>query len=283
MGSEKMGRRRGWMVLLIALALGVSLIVGGEVYTQVVDKRLTWDAPKATYTGPSKDWTQEELQKFLEKPWTEEELKKMGRPPRYILGKKENLKPRAEGDRLTPEQLYQNGKNIWMPLMWQYGIGISSREFYKIWIEEGKWKDPKHVLLDLRQESEFDHAHIPGAKRLDTGLDYWQLPSVAPDSNATYYLLCKSGTPQDGGIRGAFVAKHMLDMGYKGPILNITDGFRGWIENGFPVINRHGLFVLVPGSFQMAEKDAPDYVKKITPFTSPMIMDLAQKLGIKDW
>jgi len=41
----------------------------------------------------------------------------MGRPPRYILKKEENIKPRATGKVLTPEQLFQNGKNFWYPIM----------------------------------------------------------------------------------------------------------------------------------------------------------------------
>ena len=99
-------------------------------------------------------------------------------------------------------------------------------------------------------ESEFLQGHVPGAIRLDTGLDFWYLPILAPDSTATYYLQCKSGAPADGGVRGALVARHMRMMGYTGEIYNLTDGFRGWLEDGYPVINRHGQFTLVPGTFQ---------------------------------
>ncbi len=134
--------------------------------------------------------------------------------------------------------------------MLQYGLGMNMKAFKKIWIDEGKFKDPKHFLLDIRMESEFLQGHIPGAIRLDTGLDFWYLPGLAPDPKATYYLQCKSGTPADGGIRGALVARHMRMMGYTGEIYNLTDGFRGWLELGYPVVNRHGQFKLVPGTFQ---------------------------------
>jgi hypothetical protein len=47
--------------------------------------------------------------------------------------------------------------------------------------------------------------------------------------------------------------KHMIDMGYTGEIYNLTDGFRGWLENGYPMLNRHGHFKLIPGTFQQAD------------------------------
>jgi hypothetical protein len=79
------------------------------------------------------------------------------------------------------------------------------------------------------------------------------------------------------------VKKFMLDMGYSGKIINITDGFRGWMENGFPVVNDHGLFVLLPGTFQILDKDAPGKAKEVGTDSSTASMGLAQKWGLKDW
>jgi len=231
--------------------------------------------------GPSKDWSEKELKAFEKKPWTKEELDKMGRPPRYII--KKEIEPRFEGANLTQDQLFRNGQRQHRAWMLQYGIGISSKNFYKIWIEQEGWKDPKIKLLDVRQESEFAQAHVPGAVRVDTGLAYWQLPGKASDPTITYYLMCKGGDPGNGGSRGAMVHKFMLDMGYAGKIYNVTDGFRGWIENGFLVANDHGLFTLVPGTFQVTEKDSMAKTKEVTPIVTPTIMGLAPALGIKDW
>jgi len=199
----------------------------------------------------SKDWTPEQIRKFAEKPWTEKEKALMGDPDMgYIIDKKNFPMEKIKGDNLTAKQLHENGRAVWLPIFLQYGLGMNMKTFKKVWVDEGKWKDPKHILLDVRMESEFLQGHIPGAIRLDTGLDFWFLPGLAPDSTATYYLQCKSGAPPDGGVRGALVARHMRMMGYSGEIYNLTDGFRGWIENGYPVINRHGQFKLVPGTFQ---------------------------------
>jgi rhodanese-related sulfurtransferase len=198
-----------------------------------------------------KDWTPEQIKAFVKKPWSSSDKAKMGNPDMgYILKKNSFPLEKHTGNNLTTKQLKENARAIWFPIMIQYGLGMNMKTFKKIWIDEGKSKDPKHVLLDLRMESEFMQAHIPGAIRLDTGLDFWYLPGLAPDANATYYLQCKSGAPGDGGVRGAIVARHMKMMGYSGEIYNLTDGFRGWIESGYPVINRHGQFTMVPGTFQ---------------------------------
>lgn len=262
------------------VALFVAVLFTGSLVFAAEPAAKAAPAAQGQGVGPSKDWTEKQLQEFVKKPWTQEELKQMGRPPRYILDK--TIPPRSAGE-LTPQQLGGNGKAEWKALMLQYGLGISSKDFYKVWIEDEGYKNPKIKLLDLRQESEFNEGHIPGAIRVDTGLAYWQLPGKAPDFKADYYLQCKGGTPADGGVRGAFVKKAMIDMGYSGKIINVTDGFRGWIENGLPVVNQHGLFTLVPGTFQIPEKDAAAKEKEVTPVVAPMVMEEAKKLNIKDW
>ncbi len=231
--------------------------------------------------GPSKDWTEQQLQEFAKKPWTQAELNAMGRAPRYVIEKK--LDPRFEGENLTQEQLFRNGQREFRAIFLQYGIGISSNDFYKIWMEQEGFKNPKIKLLDVRSEAEYDQGRVPGAIRVDAGLAYWVLAGKAPDPTADYYLMCKGGSPENGGNRGAYVKKIMLDLGYSGKITNITDGFRGWAENGFPVVNNHGLFMLLPGTFQVPEKDSFVKVKSIGNDSSTASMGLAQKWGLKDW
>ncbi|MEM5786686.1 MAG: rhodanese-like domain-containing protein [Syntrophobacteraceae bacterium] len=253
---------------VLAVALFVSFAFVGS---------MAWAGAKE----PGTDWSEKELMEFSKKPWTQEELNKMGNKPRFILNKE--IEKRFEGSNLTPEQLYRNGQRYHRAIMFQYGVGISAKDFYKAWIEQEGYKDPKVKLLDLRMESEFAQARVPGATRLDTGLSYWQLPGKASDPTMTYYLMCKGGDPKNGGSRGAFVKKAMLQMGYTGKIYNITDGFRGYIENGYPVVNDHGMFTLIPGTFQIAEKDATAKSKEVVPIVAPTIVGLAPALGVKDY
>lgn len=264
------------VALFVAVLFAGSLALAAEPAAKTAEP-----AAPGQGVGPSKDWTEKQIQDFSKKPWTQDELKAMGRDKRYIINK--TLVPRNTGKELTAKQLFENAQNEFRAIMWQYGIGISSKDFYKIWIEQEGWKNPKIKLLDVRQESEFQEGHVPGAIRVDTGLAYWQLAAKAPDATADYYLMCKAGTPDNGGNRGAYVKKAMIDMGYTGKILNVTDGFRGWIESGYPVINQHGLVVLVPGTFQIPEKDSMEKEKAVAPVVAPAIMGTAEKLGLKDW
>jgi rhodanese-related sulfurtransferase len=266
---------------LAIFALVLAVLFAGSFVLAAEQSGAKGAAKDGVLAGYPPDWTDKQVTDFVKKPWTQEELKAMGRPPRYILNK--TMTPRHTGKDLTAQEMFENGQNKFRALTFQYGIGISCKDFYKVWIEEEGYKNPKLHLLDLRQESEFQEARIPGSIRLDTGLAYWQLPGKAPNCSDTYYLLCKGGTPDNGGNRGALVKKVMLEMGYSGTILNITDGFRGWIEEGFPVMNQHGLFTLVPGTFQIPEKDAANMIKQVTPVTVPAVMEEAKKLNIKDW
>jgi len=256
------------LAIFIALAFTSVSFAGSGVPNWNVNggEKIDWHS-KDIGAKYSKDWTKDQIKAFVNKPWTKEEKEKMlgEASTAYLLDKQGFPLEKVKGN-LTSKQLYMNGKAVWMPIMLQYGVGMNMKTFKKIWIDEGKWKDPKSLLLDLRMESEFLQGHIPGAIRLDTGLDFWYLPGLAPDPTATYYLQCKGGAPGDGGVRGAIVARHMRMMGYTGPIYNLTDGFRGWLEDGYPVINRHGEFKLVPGTFQ---KPDPYFEKGKYPKTLP--------------
>ena len=266
------------LTLLMALAFAGTSIAADWNFPNYMaygggDKDWFTDDLGATY---SKDWTRKQIEEFVKRPWTKEEKEVLLGPAElgYILDKHKFTlhKVKAKkGEVLTPTQLYENGRSYWMPIMLQYGLGMNMKTFKKIWLDEGKWKDPKHILLDIRMESEFLQGHIPGAIRVDTGLDMWHLPALKYPGDATYYLQCKSGTPEDGGIRGALVARRMRIMGYTGDIYNLTDGFRGWLENGYPVVNRHGQFTLVPGTFQKPDPyfDKDKYPKRLPSSPQP--------------
>lgn len=177
--------------------------------------------------------------------YTKEQIAQMGIDN---LDAPDDDKPMFTG-KLTTAQIAFNSKKIWMKEMADYGVGISAENFKKKWFDEEGWKDPKQILIDLRTIPEYQMAHIPGAIRVDTGLMPWYIHTVAPDNEATVYIMCKGGNPAWGAARGAFWVHYMKTIGYKNP-LNITDGFRGWIENGFPVQNNHGMFTFIKGTFQ---------------------------------
>lgn len=191
--------------------------------------------------------------------WTKEELSKMGDT---ILEEYDDASLLT--GKLTKEQLNINSKKLWYKEMHDWGVGISSKQFKKVWLDEGGWKDPKQTLIDLRQISEFQQMHIPGAVRVDTGLMPWYVTTPVPDQDQTVYIMCKGGDPKVGAIRGAFWVHYMTLMGYEGKLLNITDGFRGWMENGFPCKNNHGMWTHINGTFQKPDSYLkPQYLDAI--------------------
>lgn len=83
------------------------------------------------------------------------------------------------------------------------------------------------LLIDVREESEFAAAHIPGAKHLGKGIIERDIEKEVPDTDTELILYC------GGGYRSALAADNLRKMGYKRAI-SMDGGFRGWKEAGLP-------------------------------------------------
>jgi rhodanese-related sulfurtransferase len=89
--------------------------------------------------------------------------------------------------------------------------------------------DPKAVLIDVREESEFAAGHVPNAVHLSKGILERDIESRYPDSKTEIYLLC------GGGYRSALAADSLRKMGY----LNVTSvdgGWKAWTDAGYPTV-----------------------------------------------
>lgn len=100
-------------------------------------------------------------------------------------------------------------------------IGI---EDYKKMKESG---DP-HVLVDVREESEWTAGHAAGAMHLGKGVIERDIETKVPDKETTLVLYC------GGGFRSALVADNLLKMGYKNPI-SLDGGWRAIQSSGLPL------------------------------------------------
>ena len=66
------------------------------------------------------------------------------------------------------------------------------------------------IILDVREQDEYDSGHIPGAVLLPVGtIDEDTAAEVIPEKDSTVLVYCRSGNrsrrmagPLDGGIRG---------------------------------------------------------------------------------
>ena len=82
-----------------------------------------------------------------------------------------------------------------------------------------------HILVDVREESEWNAAHAQGAIHLSKGVIERDIEEKVPDKKATLVLYC------GGGFRSALVADNLQKMGYQNAI-SLDGGWRALKESG---------------------------------------------------
>ena len=81
------------------------------------------------------------------------------------------------------------------------------------------------VLVDVRETSEWEQGHIPGAHHVPRSYVEQDIESVAPDRATPLVLYCA------GGIRSLFAAQTLQAMGYQ-DIASMRGGFQAWKSEG---------------------------------------------------
>lgn len=89
--------------------------------------------------------------------------------------------------------------------------------------------DPKAVLIDVREESEFAAGHVPNAVHLSKGILERDIETRYPDPSTTLYLLC------GGGYRSALAADSLRKMGYL-QVTSVDGGWKAWTDAGYPTV-----------------------------------------------
>ncbi len=86
----------------------------------------------------------------------------------------------------------------------------------------------KHVLVDTREDSEWQAGHAAGAVHLSKGVIERDIEGKVPDKSTKMVLYC------GGGFRSALAADNLQKMGYTNAI-SLDGGWRAWKEAGMPV------------------------------------------------
>ena len=86
----------------------------------------------------------------------------------------------------------------------------------------------KLVLIDVREDREFDADHLPGAVHLGKGIIERDVEAKYPDLQTELILYC------GGGFRSALAADNLQKMGYSN-VISMDGGIRGWREKGYPL------------------------------------------------
>lgn len=81
-------------------------------------------------------------------------------------------------------------------------------------------------LIDVREDHEWQAAHLPGAVHLGKGIIERDVEERFPETDAELILYC------GGGFRSALAADALQKMGYSN-VISMDGGFRGWKEAGF--------------------------------------------------
>lgn len=87
----------------------------------------------------------------------------------------------------------------------------------------------RFVLLDVREDHEWNAGHLPQADHLGRGILERDIEVKIPDPATEIVLYC------GGGYRSALAADSLQQMGYKN-VRSLAGGFRGWTEKSFPIV-----------------------------------------------
>ena len=89
--------------------------------------------------------------------------------------------------------------------------------------------DTPPIVVDVREQDEWDEGHIPGAVHIPRGHLESRIERFAPDREAPIVLYCASGN------RSAFAAKTLEQLGYEA-VASHAPGYTGWKRDGFPTM-----------------------------------------------
>ena len=86
----------------------------------------------------------------------------------------------------------------------------------------------KVLLVDIREDHEWEKGHIQHAIHLGRGILERDIRTAVPDKSAGIVLYC------GGGFRSALAADNLQKMGYTN-VVSMSGGWRRWNELGYPV------------------------------------------------
>jgi rhodanese-related sulfurtransferase len=89
-------------------------------------------------------------------------------------------------------------------------------------------KNPTAILLDVREESEWEKGHATQARHLGKGVLERDIEKMFPDPNTELIMYC------GGGYRSALTAEVAQRMGYRN-VASLIGGYKGLAQAGWPM------------------------------------------------
>ena len=94
---------------------------------------------------------------------------------------------------------------------------------------QADYANTPHVLIDVREDNEWQKGAIAGALHLGKGILERDIEQRQPDKNEVLVLYC------GGGFRSALAADMLVKMGYLN-VVSLDGGFRRWQELNLPTV-----------------------------------------------
>ena len=99
----------------------------------------------------------------------------------------------------------------------QQQVSLITCDEYKAILDRGD----KHVLLDVREPSEWEEGHMEGAIHIPRGVLEMKAEEAMPDRDIPIIVYCRSGA------RSALSGETLQEMGYTN-VQNLKNGIIGW-------------------------------------------------------
>lgn len=85
------------------------------------------------------------------------------------------------------------------------------------------------LLIDVREDREWQNGHLPEAIHLGKGVIERDIETAVTDKNTKLVLYC------GGGFRSALAGDMLQLMGYA-DVLSLAGGYTAWVNAGLPIV-----------------------------------------------
>ena len=107
-------------------------------------------------------------------------------------------------------------------------VNAAKAEIREIEIQALNELSTPYVLLDTREDHEWQAGHLPGAMHLSKGIIERDIEQTVQDKQQAIILYC------GGGFRSALAAQSLQKMGYQ-QVYSLAGGYKAWCEAGLPL------------------------------------------------
>ncbi len=89
-------------------------------------------------------------------------------------------------------------------------------------------RNPKAILIDVREDLEWQNGHAAEARHLGKGVFERDLETTVPDPNTELLMYC------GGGYRSILTCASAQQMGYRN-VFSIIGGYKAMAQSGWPM------------------------------------------------